>query len=356
MYKVIIADDEYMIHRSLAKLVESSGLPFRVAGEAEDGEEALILLEEQPALIITDICMPGIDGLDLIEKARETCPDVLFLIISGYGEFEYAQRALRLGVEDFLLKPVSPDKFQQTLTTIHLRLEKQKRKVLDYRQWVLSHEEMLKELTDAVWRLDEPAAEEILHELISHYEEDAAEDIPTYTLINILQEKLDGELQYRGLNLQGTPASRKSWADEETESTKDLPSVHKQCTAYIQFLLHAVRKSRNFGSRTHISKVIKYTEEHLSDRHLSVQTAADVAGMSVTYFSRLFKEETGTSYVQYLIGLRMEEARSLLEQQIHSASEICERVGYTDYPHFSKTFKKIHGIAPADYIKHHRSI
>ena len=354
MYKVIIADDEYMIHRSLAKLVESSEHPFRVVGEAEDGEEALLLLKEKPDLIITDICMPGLDGLAFIEKARKTRPDVLFLIISGYGEFEYAQRALRLGVEDFLLKPVSPDKFQQTLTAIYLRLEKQKRKMMDYRQWFLSHEEMLLELADAIWRLDEKTVDELLHELVYHYEEEAANEIPLHTLINILQEKLADELTNRGLPLQDPPiCSELPVADDEVSGTS---SGLTQCRTYTTFLLQAVKTSRNFGSRTHISKAITYTKENLSDNTLSVQVAADIAGMSVTYFSRLFKEETGTSYVQYLIGLRMEEARTLLNEQLHSASEICERVGYTDYPHFSKTFKKIYGIAPADYSKLHRSI
>lgn len=354
MYKVIIADDEYMIHRSLAKLVELSEHPFRVVGEAEDGEEALLLLKEKPDLIITDICMPGLDGLAFIEKAKQVRPDVLFLVISGYGEFEYAQRALRLGVEDFLLKPVNPDKFQQTLTAIYHRLEKQKRKVMDYRQWFLSHEELLLELADAIWRLDEKAVDELLLKLVHHYEEVAGE-IPLPTLDNILQEKLTKELTNRGLPFQDPPIYKELIADAD-EKINYNSSVLSQCRTYTQVLLHAVKSSRNFGSRTHISKAITYTKENLSDNTLSVQIAADIASMSVTYFSRLFKEETGTSYVQYLTRLRMEKAKVLLDGQLHSASEICERVGYTDYPHFSKTFKKVYGIAPADYSKLHRSI
>ena len=355
MYKVIIADDEYMIHRSLAKLVESSEHPFRVVGEAEDGAEALLLLKEKPDLIITDICMPGLDGLAFIEKAKQVRSDVLFLVISGYGEFEYAQRALRLGVEDFLLKPVSPEKFQQTLTAIYHRLEKQKRKVMDYRQWFLSHEELLLQLSDAIWRLDEKAVDELLHKLVHHYEKEAADEIPFPTLNNILQEKIMNELTNRGLSFQDPPIYRELTADAD-EKINATSSVLIQCRAYTQILLHAVKSSRNFGSRTHISKAITYTKDNLSDSTLSVQAAADIAGMSVTYFSRLFKEETGTSYVQYLTRLRMEKAKILLDEQLHSASVICERVGYADYPHFSKTFKKIYGIAPADYSKLHRSI
>ncbi|WP_454193101.1 response regulator transcription factor [Paenibacillus sp. Marseille-Q7038] len=355
MYKVIIADDEYMIHRSLAKLVEFSEHPFRVVGEAEDGAEALLLLKEKPDLIITDICMPGLDGLAFIEEAKQVRPDVLFLVISGYGEFEYAQRALRLGVEDYLLKPVSPVKFQQTLTAIYHRLEKQKRKVMDYREWFLSHEKLLLELADAIWRLDEKAVDELLLKLVHHYEEEAADEIPLPTLDNILQEKLTKELKNRGLPFPDPPIYKELIADTE-DISKNTSSVLSQCRSYTQVLLHAVKSSRNFGSRTHISKAIRYTKENLSDNTLSVQVAADMASMSVTYFSRLFKEETGTSYVQYLTRLRMEKAKILLDGQLHSASEICERVGYTDYPHFSKTFKKIYGIAPADYSKLHRSI
>ncbi|MCM3786413.1 response regulator [Neobacillus mesonae] len=370
MYKVIIADDEYMIHASLAKQVESSGLPFQVVGEAEDGQEALQLLSKQPDLIITDICMPGMDGLTFIEQAKDINPHIVFLIISGYGDFEYARSALRLGVEDFLLKPVNPDKFKHTLTSILQKIESRKQQVIGQKQRVVGQMELEKEIADCVWRLNESGADQAVNQLINHYMHHYSKEISPLTFVRQLKLDLQAEFEGRGIALSGLERDQNDASEAQPSGLiADYPSasltemndtdaskMEEEVRCYISLLADKVKEARNFGSRHHILEAIAYTKQHLGSSDLSVRQAADIAGMSVTYFSRLFKEETGLSYIQYLIKIRMEKARSLLEQQFCSATEACERIGYTDYPHFSKTFKRHYGIAPADYMKHHRSI
>lgn len=350
MYKVIIADDEYMIHASLAKQVESSGLPYQVVGEAEDGQEALLLLSEQPDLIVTDICMPAMDGLTFIEQARAANPHVVFLIISGYSDFEYARTALQLGVEDYLVKPVSPDKFRAALESILHKIESRKHQLLHQKQWVVHQLELLKELESSIWRLDEKAARQAaVHLLEQRLPQDAPAGPPSL-IIDQIKSDLSEMLKTRGIDVSYL-LSNKGAAIQLDSSEPEAAFLQ-----YVSLLLDQIKQERNFGSRNQILRAIAHTRKHLHASDLSVQQAADMAGMSTTYFSRLFKEETGVSYVQYVIKLRMEEARILLEQQACSASEACERTGYTDYPHFSKTFKRYYGIAPADYMKHHRSL
>src|SRR5690606_13234789 len=105
-YTVITVDDEAMIKRTIGKLLESTG-SFRSVGEAEDGAEAMQLIERlRPDVVITDITMPVMDGLELIAACSGKQDGPEFIIVSGYGDFSYVQEAIRNGVADYLLKPI----------------------------------------------------------------------------------------------------------------------------------------------------------------------------------------------------------------------------------------------------------
>ena len=131
MYRVYIADDEMWVAVGIKKLIEKSGLPFEVIGEANDGITALEQIEKmKPQVLFSDIRMPGFDGLTLLEKLAEKEIDLLVVYISGYAEFEYAQRACRLGAFDYLLKPVEQEKMNGVLQRMEEKLceaEKEKR-------------------------------------------------------------------------------------------------------------------------------------------------------------------------------------------------------------------------------------
>lgn len=108
MYKVLVIDDEEIIREGLIKTIDWEKLSCRIVGEAEDGDEGLKQIQEKkPDLIITDIRMPGLNGLQMIHKMKMLKHDCKILIITGYREFEYAQEAVRLGAFRFLLKPIN---------------------------------------------------------------------------------------------------------------------------------------------------------------------------------------------------------------------------------------------------------
>lgn len=119
MLKIIIADDEDKICQLIYKLVDWKSIEMEVVGIAHNGIEALELVKSHnPDVAITDIRMPGYDGLEFIGKAKEVNPDIEFIIISGYQHFEYAQKAIKYGVSDYLLKPIKKDELITTLTTM----------------------------------------------------------------------------------------------------------------------------------------------------------------------------------------------------------------------------------------------
>lgn len=116
MSTVFIADDEMWITIGLKKLIEKSGQPFTVVGEANNGVAALEELEKKrPDILFTDIRMPGYNGLELLEKLKEKGLDMKVIFVTGYADFEYAQTAIRLGAFDYLLKPIDEEKLGEVL-------------------------------------------------------------------------------------------------------------------------------------------------------------------------------------------------------------------------------------------------
>lgn len=119
MYRLVIIDDEYIVVEGLQVLLKKLGEDCEVVGTAGDGQKGLeLILREKPDVVITDIRIPYMDGLSMIETCREVIPGIRFIIISGYQEFEYARRALVLGALDYIDKPVTADKLHMAFVRL----------------------------------------------------------------------------------------------------------------------------------------------------------------------------------------------------------------------------------------------
>lgn len=116
MFRIVIADDESTIRNGLKNLIESYDLDLQVVAMVEDGQEAIEAIEEyRPEIILMDINMPFVNGLEVIERARQIDKESKIIIISGYDQFEYAQKALELGVFIYLLKPIDYRSFKSIM-------------------------------------------------------------------------------------------------------------------------------------------------------------------------------------------------------------------------------------------------
>src|SRR5512139_3240877 len=127
-YKVFLVEDEIVAREGIRDNVDWIANGFDFCGEAPDGEIALpLLLTIKPDLLITDIKMPFMDGLQLCRIIRERLPTTKVIILSGHDEFEYAREAIRLGVTEYLLKPVTVQDLHQVLFRIYNQLEQEKK-------------------------------------------------------------------------------------------------------------------------------------------------------------------------------------------------------------------------------------
>ena len=124
MIRVVVADDEPYFQLFMEKVVDWEHVGFEIVGMAKNGEETLELVHTlRPAVLFLDINMPYMTGIQMTEKLREENSDLMVVFVTGYSEFEYARRAIQLGVEEYLLKPFSPEELMAVLQKIKLKIK-----------------------------------------------------------------------------------------------------------------------------------------------------------------------------------------------------------------------------------------
>jgi two-component system response regulator YesN len=129
MHKLLIVDDDQIIRAGMQQSIEWEDHGIRVIGTASNGRECLEMIPEcLPDIILTDIKMPFMDGLELGEKLREIMPSTKLIIFSGFDDFEYAQKAIKINVAEYVLKPINSNELTETLK----KLKKQRIILLDY--------------------------------------------------------------------------------------------------------------------------------------------------------------------------------------------------------------------------------
>lgn len=124
VYEIVVVEDEPIIRENVIKKILLAGPAFKVTGSARNGKEALKLLEAvKPDILLTDIRMPGMDGLELIRKIKVSLPGIQIIILSGYSDFEYAREAIKSGVQEYLLKPLDTGSLKEALFSVKFKLD-----------------------------------------------------------------------------------------------------------------------------------------------------------------------------------------------------------------------------------------
>ena len=535
MIRVIVADDEYKVCQLICQLINWEELGMQLVGTASNGIEALQMIEmERPDLVLTDIRMPGYDGMELLKRARQINPNMEFIIISGYSHFEYAQTAIRYGVSDYILKPINKETLNATLQKVRQRyLEHQMQVEEDLVQKKQQATDQAR-LRETLWRdlelgeapgemeqlneqyryhfvnglfqifliqadmrdykeLDEAYAGNVMELLYSklsglfqkhvasfcfdseifmrngriagilNYENAKKAEIrdALESLISALSMELhafenmrfhlavssagettaalcqcipEAELvmeqrlfRRNGLFLEELPDNSKADLDSIYKSfstsvrqSMDLQSVVQLEEAIVSLHSSAVSKGLNgyqvlrlvqdayhlfmlssvFQSEYHfvdkeemetifrrqsvyccsheqlfsflkdvckrnmeeavswmnaektrpINQAKQYILEHFAEP-LTLEEVSAEAGFSSSYFSTLFRRETGKNFLEYLTDIRIEEAKKLLRESRETIETVSRLVGMNDYKRFSKTFRKSTGISPKEYRK-----
>jgi two-component system response regulator YesN len=341
---IIIVDDERVIRQGLRRIIEISGIDHTIVGEASDGQEAYELLEKvQCDLLITDIFMPVMDGLELIAKIRQSNETMEIVILSGYGEFTYAQEALRLRVTDYILKPMNPQLVKGVLEAVLVKITSRKRSISLLSQCFNRCTAHVDKLVDSVWQLDVRQIEAALALIDLEVAELAFTEAEMDQLYMELISWVENKLESKSMS----SVRKTDWMEIKTSAMESK----RRFSFAIQCFTDEIRLSRNWGQRGPIRESVDYIQLHYTNPELSLQELLQLTGLSSTYFYELFKEETGQNFKSYLIRLRINKAMALLDTSEYKTYEVGEMVGYSDYPHFAKVFKKMVGLPPSEYKK-----
>lgn len=344
MYNVIIVDDEPSVKRSLKAIIEQEIPSFQVSAMAENGQEALELMSDKiPDVVITDIRMPVMDGLRLAEEIRSRGIPTEVIIISGYSDFSYAKQALQHGVSDYLLKPLDVDEVLKVLKMTENKLGNAQRGIIERSEWIALCKTEAEAMAKHMWVLNEAAVWSHLDEIhvrLQSYRANSARLKEMYIhLFYLLQAEMAG-LSGNRIQLQTLP---------DYEWNGQAEQLEKHIKLILSAAMNEIRHIRNWGSHKNMLESVKQINKNFSNDAFSMKDAAELAGMSPTYFSKSFKEEVGVSYTQYIAKLRMDKAIELLSDPENKVYEVAYAVGYNEYAHFAKVFKKYFKFSPTDY-------
>ncbi len=184
LYTVLMVDDEENVIRAMQKKIDWESIGFRIMGYAHNGIEALDLVDQEtPDVVLTDIKMPYMDGLELAHNLKAMYPAVRILIFSGFDEFEYAKEAIRLEVEEYILKPVDADELQRIFVKLKASLDHEmdeKRNVQKLRDYYMESLPLLQENFFASL-VDGSVPEQEITRFLSDYQ--ITMDSPMYTVV-----------------------------------------------------------------------------------------------------------------------------------------------------------------------------
>ncbi|RAP75073.1 response regulator [Paenibacillus montanisoli] len=337
MYRILVVDDEPMIRKGLQKLISEADPSICQAETADNGADALEkIAASRPDLLFTDIKMPKMDGLELCRLVNERFPDLPVVVISGYGDFEYARQCLSYGVKEYLLKPVTKAAVVKTVAKLISGLEA--RRQAAYIPLSVT-EEWLEQLQEAIWHLRPDAIKT------------AIAGMERYCTANKLDSLMLGELTHE---LAGKLTDRLNARDVYPFERPQRLSGQEPAAAFAWLyeavigMMEQLRLKRKGNLKEPVEEAKAYIERHL-DRELSLEEVADKLGLNASYFSQLFKQMTNETFVQYRTRRRMEKAKRLLSMPHQKITDVSAAVGFADHPHFTKTFKKYSGQTPSEY-------
>lgn len=156
MYKVIVVEDEKLVRSGIVHGTNWSQINCMVAGEAADGEEGIKAAKKyHPDVIITDVCMPKMDGIEMVRQLREEKIDAVVIFLTAYDEFRYAQQAIRLGAADYLLKPFEDGALEEAVAGILAKTQKAVTETTEASELILEKGDKSKYIMEAIAYIDE---------------------------------------------------------------------------------------------------------------------------------------------------------------------------------------------------------
>ena len=370
MYTLLIADDETDERTLIRFLLNEYKNTFHIL-EAKNGREALLLLTDNHVdVLLSDIQMPFLNGIELVSQVKEKNPDIEVLFFSGYDDFSYVKAALSLKAVNYILKPVDPDEFHKLLTEIVDRLDSRKIEFSKSEKYIeehfhdIAHNMPMKNPSPA--SIDEDT-NLLLHDIESsikmkqaaHLSEQVHTLFDKYThipelshiyirhvcttllkmLISALPVQTDEDLQN---------------AVKEIYSFRRFSDIIKMIEHYLDLVINIFEQEQHTSNYA-IYQVEQYIRLHYHE-DITLNSLADLVYLNPNYLSNVFAQVTGCTLNRYIKQIRMEKAQELLLNTNMKVSDISQAVGYPNTSYFCKSFQKMFGATPERFRQRDTSL
>ena len=405
--KVFLVDDEIVIREGIRESFPWEETSYTLVGEAPDGEMALPMIRDtNPDIVITDIRMPFMDGIEFCRILRAQMPWIGIIILSGYDEFEYARQAIALGVKEYLLKPIYSEELRQVLDKVSTQIEEERKRAESLRSRLSTDDRFVKEKLIGSLFSDDAMEEDADNALMQLRAMGSPATASCYAVVDAAFDPLEqgqeaaatiaqssgGIVHTSGsrtgtrlLVLGDTPADTEERAYAFTSSlVRELERIgcsqikagigdivdkpgdiirSFKAARHIRHLLAertdenplilGVREMGESAGEARNSSVINdakvYMAQHYNDPNLMLQDVAKAVNMSNSRFSTVFSQQSGQTFTEYLVYLRMSKAKEMLKTTDLKSSQIAHETGYNDAHYFSYIFKKHVGMTPSEY-------
>ncbi|WP_339264924.1 response regulator [Paenibacillus sp. FSL R5-0470] len=383
---ILIADDERVIREGIKRTIRSI-YPDYCVHVAASTEEAVKIMEEQFIhIVLTDILMPGMNGLEFMRISKRRYPYVKWVVISAHSEFAYAQEAVRLGARDYLLKPIGKSKLLEIISNLSLEIEQDHKLIkdedrlrsslkylregvfqrlasgfnlgnLDISQLIEDHQcfyliLLQMDAGDKNIRIEHFIVENVLTELI---ERDGSGFVVSYdrqSLLGLITLREEARLESfledgRTYLKQYLKTPFQMIHSGLSYDINTVPQIVTSLREAVNSQVLDLTPAKGSGEKA-IDIALQYVKEHYYE-DLTLEKIASVVFLNPVYFSQLFKQKTGQGYKEYVTSLRLEQAKLLLVNSKLKVAEIAERIGYQDMRHFTQMFRKRFLVTPTEY-------
>ena len=378
MYKVLFAEDELLVRLGLQSSIPWSKYEMEVVALAENGLEAYKLFEEiHPDILITDLRMEGMDGLELVKRVREVDKECAIVVISCLNDFETLRKLIPYNINAYVLKAsISIDEVCSVLAQTKSYLKSIGRTAKNNKEDSEKLEEKISKylMGDVSGNIEENLdyLEHLLLFSLEDENKDKINDLAMEFIYELVNRQIPGEIlvplkdkefcvfyksteknmqerikrinssigDFLGVGFKITHSSRR-----KEESIKDWFD-----RAYVQ--QYEINIDENSGKAL-IQKSIEYMQAQYREA-LSLTDISRTIGLSVSYFSYLFKQETGKNYIEYLNEIRLLATMRDLKNTDEKIVVVAQKHGFQNLEYFSRYFKKKTGESPARWRKLNR--
>ncbi|WP_440959996.1 response regulator transcription factor [Paenibacillus nitricinens] len=383
---ILIADDERVIREGIKRTIRSI-YPDYCVHVAASTEEAVKIMEEQSIhMVLTDILMPGMNGLEFMRISKRRYPYVKWVVISAHSEFAYAQEAVRLGARDYLLKPIGKSKLLEIISNLSLEIEQDHKFIkeedrlrsslkylregvfqrlasgfnlgnLDISQLIEDHQcfyliLLQMDAGDKNIRIEHFIVENVLTELIDRDGSGFVVSYDRQSLLGLITLREEARLETfledgRTYLKQYLKTPFQMIHSGLSYDINTVPQIVTSLREAVNSQVLDLTPAKGSGEKA-IDIALQYVKEHYFE-DLTLEKIASVVFLNPVYFSQLFKQKTGQGYKEYVTSLRLEQAKLLLVNSKLKVAEIAERIGYQDMRHFTQMFRKRFLVTPTEY-------